>query len=69
MSLALTDAQYELLDRARKAGGAVHVTRGQVRSARVLENLKLGTLTDDGIMLIHGRIDGERYTFTASEAK
>lgn len=46
IAFSVSPVQAEIIDRALKQGGACNVD-GQLRSARVLVSLKLGTLVDD----------------------
>ncbi len=58
--LALSPPQNKML---RAAARGLYFIRGaQVRTARVLANLRLVTLTDDGPMTFGGRVDGERWS-------
>jgi hypothetical protein len=65
---AVSPAQARLLDRCRAGGGATHVMGSEVRSARTLVSLRLGSLRDDGNCTLRGGIvDGERWTFEIAE--
>jgi hypothetical protein len=65
-SFALSAAGARILRRAIAVGGAIHVRGHEVRTARTLVSLQLGTLTDDGNFTLGGKVDGERWTFKAN---
>lgn len=63
----LTDRQRELLDSLRRRPHGDYISGGQVTTARALEKLGLVTVTDDGNMVIGGRVDGERWSADITE--
>lgn len=66
-ALAVSQAQWALLVKA-KNHGPLYLRGSQVRSARVLESLKLVVLRDDGSMTdAWGHVDGERWWLTLAE--
>lgn len=63
----LTGPQRELLDSLRRRPLGDYISGGQVTAARALEKLGLVTVTDDGNMVIGGRVDGERWSADITE--
>ena len=68
ITFAVTPAQYKLYQQAIRGCG-IYVTRAEVRSARKLEALGAGTLTDSGALGSFGNQDGERFYFVAAESR
>ncbi len=66
---AVSMAQRRLIERALRAGGALHVSGGEVRTARALA--LFGELRDDGALTASGdgNPDGERWTFTLKKER
>ncbi len=65
---ALTPLEVEFLRKViHTKGKTVHVSGSEIRRARHLAACGFGTLTDDGNLLLHGRVDGERYTFALAD--